>query len=71
MFKPGKKLLTLVFKNFAGMKIIFSLLTTFLFAIKKNQKTGFSSYSNDDKTGFDLRIKHFGWFLDGCSNFLL
>lgn len=71
MFKPGKKLLTLIFKNFAGMKIIFSLLTTFLFAIKKNQKTGFSSYSNDDKTGFDLRIKHFGWFLDGWSNFLL
>ena len=71
MFKPGKKLLTLIFKNFAGMKIIFSLLTTFLFAIKKNQKTGFSSFSNDDKTGFDLRIKHFGWFLDGYSNFLL
>ena len=71
MFKPGKKLLTLIFKNFARMKIIFSFVDDFSLCDKKNQKTGFSSFSNDDKTGFDLRIQHFGWFLDGCSNFLL
>lgn len=41
MFKPGKKLLSLIFKNFAGMKIILSLLTTFLFAIKKIRKQDF------------------------------
>ena len=38
MFKPGKKLFTLIFKNFDGMKIILTLLTTFLFAIKKKSE---------------------------------
>lgn len=56
MFKLGKKLLMLIFKNFARMKIILSLFTTFLFRVKKNQKKGFSKNSNDDKTGFDLRV---------------
>lgn len=42
MFNLGKKLLMLIFKNFARMKIILSLFTTFLFRVKKKiRKKGF------------------------------